>query len=296
MGRLFFWCFTLTFLLTSCAHVRPTSRLERQHSEVSQNIFQAFTRIQTVRSYDILVCSETDTSLCRSVVQMSNASSFGSGGVIMHSEDSSSVLTAAHVVDEFEQLSPVTPGATEGFLLEFARVAGLSHDELRYRLREGHLRIRGLKTVIYVVASNGNSYKVNSLNCHTGSDACVISTNRIEDVEPLQLSEVPPQIGDRVLIASGPFGYGIPGMMVPIFEGIYSGETPDGKDYYTLQVVPGSSGSLIVNRQGDVVGIVSMFITGSFCPGRLGCQVLPSGVMISVPLLKIQELIYPSEE
>lgn len=296
MGRLIFWCFAFTFFLTSCAHFRPASRIHHQRSEVSQNIFQAFTRIQVVRSYDIFVCSEIDTSVCRSVVQMSKASGFGSGGIIRHNENSTEILTAAHVVDEFNQLSPVTPEATEGFLLEFARVSGILKPELMWRLKKGHLKIVGLKTVIYVVASDGNSYKVRSLNCDAGSDACIVQTNKIDGVEPLSLSSSAPQIGDTVLIASGPFGYGIPGMMVPIFEGIYSGETPDGKDYYTLQVVPGSSGSLIVNHDGDIVGIVSMFITGSFCPGELGCQVLPSGVMVSVPLSVIHELVYPPGE
>ena len=124
----------------------------------------------------------------------------------------------------------------------------------------------------------------------------LVFTNKIKEVQPLKVSNDFPKIGDKALIASGPFGYGIPGMMVPIFEGIYSGKTPDKKDYYTLQVVPGSSGSLIVNSEGDVIGIVSMFITGSFCPGRLGCQVLPSGVMVSVPLSIIQDLVYPDEK
>jgi len=295
MGRLFFWCLTFVFFLTSCAHVRPAS-IAQQRSKVSENIFQAFTRVQVVRSYEILVCSESDTSICKVFVQMSNASSFGSGGVIRHHETTSEILTAAHVVSEFDQISPVTPGATEGFLLEFARMVGISNQELKYRLKQDHLRIRGLKTIIYVVASDGDSYKVESINCDPNSDACIVFTNKIKEVQPLKVSNDFPKIGDKALIASGPFGYGIPGMMVPIFEGIYSGKTPDKKDYYTLQVVPGSSGSLIVNSEGDVIGIVSMFITGSFCPGRLGCQVLPSGVMVSVPLSIIQDLVYPDEK
>ena len=295
MGRLYFYSFILIFFLSSCAHVRTASKVEAQRIEVSQDIFQAFVRIQTVRSYEILICAEADTSVCKTAVQMSKATSFGSGGVIRHNEQASGILTATHVIDEFDKLSPVTPGATEGFLLEFARAVGMSHDELRYRLRKRHLQIRGLKTAVHAIASDGKSYEVRSLNCHKTSDVCIVTTDKIEGVVPIKISSNFPKIGDKVLIASGPFGYGIPGMMVPLFEGIYSGSTPDDRDYYTLQVVPGSSGSVIVNQDGDAVGVVSMFITGTFCPGRLGCQVLPSGIMISVPLQIIQNLVYPTD-
>lgn len=294
MGRVGFWCFVFLFFLTSCAHINPASRASVHQRTVSQHISQSFIRIQVVRSYEILACQERNTDLCRVIVQMSKATSFGSAGIIDHTDNSTSILTAAHVVDDFGQMSPVTPKATEGFLIEFGHAYGISPEELRFRLKASHLKIKGLKTVIYAIASDGNSYEVENTRCSPSSeiDACIVTTKKIKGTTPIPIASSSPEVGDKVMIASGPFGYAIPGMMVPLFEGIYSGQTPDSKDYYTLQVVPGSSGSLIVNSQGEVVGIVSMFITGSFCPGRLRCQVLPSGVMVSVPLKNIRELVY----
>lgn len=293
MGRLLFWCVFFLFSLTSCAHLRPPPTLDQQRVEISNQISNAFVRIQVVRSYEILACLEENTDVCKTVVQMSKATSFGSGGIIRHNEKTSEILTAAHVVDDFDKLSPLTLEATIGFLSEFSRMTGMPLDEIKFRIRANHLKVVGLKTVIYAVASDGEAYPVQGSNCKAATDACIVITPKIKGIVPIKISSSPPQIGDKVLIASGPFGYAIPGMMVPIFEGIYSGMTPDKKDYYTLQVVPGSSGSLVVNASGEVVGIVSMFITGSFCPPRLGCQVLPSGIMVSVPLSIIEDLVYP---
>jgi hypothetical protein len=157
-----------------------------------------------------------------------------------------------------------------------------------------YLRVAGISTSVTVVASNGSSYEIVGTRCLPveESDACLLTTShRIPNIDPLDIALSSPEIGDSAFIASGPFGYAIPGMMVPLFEGIYSGSTPDNREYYTMNVTPGSSGSLIVNRHAEVTGIVSMFITGSFCPGNLGCQVIPSGIAVSVPHKIIKDLL-----
>jgi len=271
--------------LFSCAHYSPhhVNAIDSHRRATLQQITKAFIRIQVVKTYRIYACLETDVTQCQQIVEMSKATGFGSGGVIEHSDESSSILTATHVVDEFGQVPSVESHNIIGFLREFSRAYGMSQEELVYRLKMKHLRIAGVSTSVVAVAPD-NSYEVSDTNCSSRNDVCVLTTRgRIPNIVPLSISPTPPQIGDRAYIASGPFGYAIPGMMVPLFEGVYSGSTPDDREYYTLQVTPGSSGSLIVNLQGEVVGIVSMFITGSFCPGELGCQVLPSGIAVSVP-------------
>jgi len=287
-GLRLFLIVAFSISLFSCAHYSPrhANAIADHRRNTLQQITEAFVRIQVVKTYRIYACLETDTSQCRQIVEMSKATGFGSGGIIGHSGSSSMVLTATHVVDEFG-----TPPSTElhdviGFLREFARAYGMSQNELIYRLKVNHLKIAGVATSVIAVASDGNSYEIIGTNCLPveENDVCMLTTRtRIPGVEPLTIATRSPEVGDVAFIASGPFGYAIPGMMVPLFEGIFSGSTPDNREYYTLQVTPGSSGSLIVNRHGEVTGIVSMFITGSFCPGELGCQVLPSGIAVSVP-------------
>ena len=119
------------------------------------------------------------------------------------------------------------------------------------------------------------------------------TSSKIEDVVPLTMSDSQPIVGDRVFCAQGPFGYAIPGMMVPLFEGIYSGHTPPTsgtppQDYYTFPVAPGSSGSLIVNQQGEVVGVVTSFMYGPLCSAT-GCQAFSSGITVSVAYTDVQQ-------
>ena len=290
VARVFF-LLSLAFL-SSCAHTSiRTNHDVSQSRDFYGHISSAFIRIQTIRTYRILACSEVNTTQCRVLTEASGPAGFGSGGIIRHNVDSTDILTATHVIDEFEKAPPVDLRSVGPLLSQFSMMYGISPDEIKYRLQKQHLRIQGVRTTLVAVASDGKSYEVKSTDCHDSADVCLIRTNLINDIEPLAISKNQPQMGDRSYMASGPFGYAIPGMMVPLFEGIFSGQTPDNKDYYTIHVTPGSSGSLIVNHRGEVIGVVSMFITGSFCPEPVGCQVLPSGITVSVPLAMIHDLL-----
>ena len=69
-----------------------------------------------------------------------------------------------------------------------------------------------------------------------------------------------PNIGDKVYLGAYPLGVYNPGH-VPFFEGYFAGIL-EGRASYTIPVTGGASGGGIVNKNGEVVGVVSLAIEG----------------------------------
>ena len=91
-------------------------------------------------------------------------------------------------------------------------------------------------------------------------DVCLLFVKElVEGVEAVKISSEAPQPGDKVYNIAAPIAIFRPNM-VPIIEGRYNGQTP-GLAWYTLMAAPGSSGSMIVNEKGELVGLVhSVFV------------------------------------
>jgi S1-C subfamily serine protease len=77
---------------------------------------------------------------------------------------------------------------------------------------------------------------------------------------PLQFSLNEPTIGERVVAIGNPLG-----MEATVSEGIVSGlRSLDDMDFYqiTSPISPGSSGGPVLNRLGQVIGVVTWYIEG----------------------------------
>ncbi len=273
--------------LISCAHI-PHSTPQRQ---VVNNISSSFVRVHTYSTYEIYQC-EASRQNCNSVgLQITTTSGVASGGIIKQYEDYTVVLTARHVLSRFNTL----PRPTGNVVRAFSEIVGMPYNEALLAFQAGILFAKGINTKVTVAASDGAEYHISGIRCDERLDMCFARTDtKINNVEPLVIAPEGPAPGDPVLCAQGPFGYAIPGLMVPVFAGIYSGHTPATehdlpRDYYTFPVAPGSSGSLIVNSRGHVIGIVTAFMYGPLCMGNENCQVLSSGITTSVPHSNIQE-------
>ena len=281
-------------MFASCAHISPLTHRQR----VAHNITSAFVRVHTSVTYEIKRCNPEQLTQCREIgLGITGPSGIGSGGIIAHTDSSSIVLTAAHVVERFGQTPSSNPSVIQGVIRAYAGITGTPLAIARIEFQEGILIAEGIETIIFVAASDGNDYQIESIDCHDVHDVCLITTaERINNTPLLTMSSNPPVIGDKVQCAQGPFGYAIPGIMVPLFEGIFSGSTPQvmgalAKDYYTFSVAPGSSGSLIVNRNGEIWGVVTMFMSGPFCAEGVGCHAMSSGITVSVPFTDIQQFV-----
>ncbi len=86
-------------------------------------------------------------------------------------------------------------------------------------------------------------------------DACLLFAEGLtEGVEVIPLAAKPPKRGEKVYNIAAPLGM-FDYDMVPIFEGRYAGEER-GQDVYSLAATFGSSGSMILNSKGELVGMV----------------------------------------
>lgn len=294
-----------TLVLASCALTRdvvyPATAVHAQAAAA------AYVRVHVVVSYNVLFCNPQNTDECIPAGLIRGPVSNGSGGIIRHNEKSTTILTAAHVIANARKKPSIDARSISRFLDELSSIYKITKEELLARIMSQHIKLEGVEAKILVIASDSNAYEASltSFKCHEKYDICTFETELIEGVDPLDISESAPSVGDRVLIASGPFGNAYPGSMVPIFEGIYSGSTPEfendntasvAKDYYTLQTSPGSSGSLILDSSGEVVGVVSMLMFGPFCLENQPCYPFPAGVTVSIPHFVIKGLCLEEEQ
>lgn len=283
----------LILALSSCTHYQNIR--ENDPRLAIRPAVDAYVRIHVLASYKVLFCNPQNTDECIDAGLIRGPVLTGSGGIISHTPDSTIILTAAHVVAGTGEKPLNDLARIARFFDQLAKTYGVSKEEVFLRVKNQHIKFEGVESKILVIASDGDVHTVSSMSCHKTLDICAIKSDPIEGVEPLAIAEHSPSIGDRVIVASGPFGHAQPGQMVPIFEGLYSGTIQEEDDiasaqsYYTAPSTPGASGSLILNSEGKIVGIVSKFVSGPFCPDNLPCQVLSASITISLSYSAILE-------
>lgn len=147
--------------------------------------------------------------------------SSGSGYVVRLSNEGAYIVTAAHVCDG------------EKGLLESV--------EQTIHMRVSTILLKRYDAVV--------------LKKDPSIDACLLFAEGLtEGVEVIPLAMKPPKRGEKVYNIAAPLGM-FDYDMVPIFEGRYAGEE-DGRDVYALAATYGSSGSMILNSKGELVGMV----------------------------------------
>ena len=138
------------------------------------------------------------------------------------------ILTAAHVCH------------TEN-MEDYARTLG-GEIEVKFKLVD----IRGVTHIGKVVKKN------------LDADLCLLSSKTL-NIRPLRLASDPAKIGEKVYNFAAPAGiYGPP--MLPILSGIYSGDS-NGASIYSIPATGGSSGSPIVNKNGQLIGMIHSVYT-----------------------------------
>tara|TARA_R110000824_G_scaffold109740_2_gene257535 strand:- start:1206 stop:2114 length:909 start_codon:yes stop_codon:yes gene_type:complete len=100
-------------------------------------------------------------------------------------------------------------------------------------------------------------YKLHVLEVDNEKDLCLLYAPTLERI-PIKVATKKLLPGSRIWNVAAPAGVMYRGAPI-IIDGIFNGTNLDtGHDMYTMFVAGGSSGSAILNEDGEVVGLVSM--------------------------------------
>mgnify|MGYP003652585163 FL=1 len=112
-----------------------------------------------------------------------------------------------------------------------------------------------LGSILTIYDFQGNQWDAKIVMQDSSKDLCLIETNMSISRE-ISVADRMPNIGDTVHTIAAPLGIG-GNNAVPHFNGLFSG-CDDFTCYFALPAAPGSSGSLILNDNGEIVGMTQM--------------------------------------
>jgi hypothetical protein len=163
----------------------------------------------------------------------------GSGGVVWQGEDSTVVMTAAHVCDISKTVSAIKSKEE-------------NPDNIQHTMKVMDRKDRAYPAISYVSAIE--------------FDACLIHVSKITGAPAVSFSKEDPKVGDIIFNIASPLGiYSSDGS--PMFTGYYSGDfkfkdvSKNKMSLFSLPAAPGSSGSLLLNKNMEIVGVVSAVYT-----------------------------------
>jgi len=199
----------------------------------SQNVghalihYESFTLIYVKENLKPLECL-TEGCKEKKIPADVNMYSKGSGAVIAHKNDETYVITAAHVC-----LSNTPPD---------------------------HLTINGEaysfeSTVsITVIDYYGGKHESKIMGTDVKNDVCILKTSNMW-ASPLRMAYNMPNRGEKIYNMAAPRGIFYPGMIL-MFEGYYSGYDGTQRHFFSIPAGPGSSGSVVLNEEGEIISIV----------------------------------------
>lgn len=123
----------------------------------------------------------------------------------------------------------------------------------------------------FVRVTGGKRYLSQVMRVDVSQDVCVLFVENWIG-ESVAIAKSGPEKGDEVFAISSPFGFeDLTIGLVPIIRGTYFGGAvfKSGKtvDMYSLRIAPGSSGGMIVNLDGELIGMThSLFVLGGRGP------------------------------
>ncbi len=183
--------------------------------------FVKITKFATVKK-----CVPISGSKCR---EGTTWAATGSGVIIAQNKDKGSlILTAAHVCNVHEEINKKT---------------------LMIEKLEGSLKLT-------TITNEDFNAEVVHKKLHEGIDLCLLYAPTLRQFSAINIAVKSPKTGDMSFNIAAPHGIFHP-PAVPILSGYYSGYMTDtGSAMYTIPAMGGSSGSLILNEDFELIGIV----------------------------------------
>ena len=216
---------TLTTLVLSSCHSYKTLNTD--------TVFpvESFAYIQVKVKYKAQQCippeGEKKCSYDIAELPVLTAAGSGSGAVVRVQKNGTYVLTAAHVCRE--------------------------ELDKKVRMPDGSVVIAKGTIQINTIDYYGITRASKEIAIDKEADLCILKTNPGWG-EAITLASRPPDISDPVYNIAAPLGIFMPGMVLT-FEGRYTGRYKKNM-YFTLPVRPGSSGSCVMNEDGEIVSMI----------------------------------------
>ena len=117
------------------------------------------------------------------------------------------------------------------------------------------------KHVVNKVDFYGKTYYMDIIAIDINSDLCMLTfkTDHAKKVKKIKIAKDSPLVGDKIYTASAPQGISHHTIRLH-FEGMYSGGVNINECFFTIPGVVGSSGSGVLNSDGELVGILNFSI------------------------------------
>lgn len=229
-------CFTLlsvivlvSSLCISCMSLK--SHLRYTNSSSRRPPIKAFTFVAVQHVAEPVECLPSPQfEACKQVLpQMGALTSTSSGsGLLVWAKSTPVILTAAHVCTK-------------------------SSEPTVYEHKGVKIKIKHWEKIM-TRNFTGEFQKSKILHIDSSKDLCALSVSKLSTA-PVRVSHKKPKPGDRVYAISAPFGINTPTMNL-VFSGHYSGY--DSRwNYYSIPTRPGSSGSVVLDRNYRAVGMLN---------------------------------------
>tara|TARA_R110001583_G_scaffold27302_11_gene97802 strand:+ start:7554 stop:8303 length:750 start_codon:yes stop_codon:yes gene_type:complete len=108
----------------------------------------------------------------------------------------------------------------------------------------------------WVSGIDGASWHAEVIYTEENTDLCLMTTD-MPVRHKVKFAKNMPVMGEKTFAMSAPLGISSPGMVLH-FSGIFSGCDNYGSCFFTIPSTFGSSGSLILNKNNEVIGMIQM--------------------------------------
>jgi len=215
-----FSIFFILFLITLISCVHPNIRTIDPVQNLLSTAKKSFVKIEVAVWINECNLIKDGKKEC---IKEKIGGAWGSGSVISF-KGKKHILTVAHICESDHMTT----------------MAAMTGKEIQYDFS------------VTIQANDWEAYSAVPLKIDHKNDICIMSVNNI-DAPYLKISNKRPIYGEKIYTIASPGGLAKNGM-VPTFEGRFLGVN-DGRAFYSVPAMGGSSGAPLINRKGEVIGI-----------------------------------------
>ena len=180
-------------------------------------------------------CEPTDPDNMKSECYDKQRGFTGSGSIVATGFDGSYILTAAHLCDKESELNMLKE-------MEKFNLPGEAQSNATFFAKH------------YVYDLDAFKYNLEIVSYDQNLDACVAFAWGLFK-EPLPIAKKKPKVGSKNYNIAAPAGFFYKDL-VPLFEGYFVGKLDKYSYVYTIPAIGGSSGSPIINENGELIGLI----------------------------------------